>query len=189
MIYSVVAWIIWAFLHLFYRFRVEGKEHLPTTSGYVIACTHTGWLDVLVLGVSIYPHKVYYMAKKELFENSFLRWFLTKLQAFPVNRENPGPSSLKIPIRLLKKGEVVGIFPSGTRTTTQEDVPLKRGATYLSKKANVPLVPAIYQGPSSIKLKDLFKKKDIVVRIGEPIDPQHEDLLNVMDQKMKELNV
>lgn len=186
MLYSIVAWIIRMILRVFYRFRVEGKEHLPITSGYVIACTHMGWLDVLVLGISIYPHKIYFMAKKELFENGVVRWFLSKLQAFPVNREKPGPSSLKIPIRLLKKGKVVGIFPSGTRTTG-EDAPLKRGATYLAQKANVPLVPAIYQGPPSIRLRDLFEKREIVVTIGEPLDPTQEDLLNVMSHRMKQL--
>lgn len=186
MIYNVVAWVIRVFLTVFFRFRVEGKEHLPTKSGYVIACTHVGWLDVLVLGVSIHPHKVYFMAKKELFENGLFQWFLTKLQAFPVNRENPGPSSLKIPIRLLRNGNVVGIFPSGTRTSDGE-VPLKRGATYLAEKANVPLVPAIYKGPSTITLEGILRRKEILVKIGEPIDPNQEDLLSIMNQKMNEL--
>lgn len=188
MVYTLAAQIVRIFLFLFYRFRVEGKENLPSSGGYVIACTHTGWLDVLILGISIYPHRIYYMAKKELFENKLMSWLLTQLQAFPVNRENPGPSSLKIPIRLLKKGKVVGIFPSGTRTSSQEeDVPLKRGATYLAEKANVPLVPAIYEGPPAVHWRDLFKGTEIVVRIGEPLDPKQEDLLSLMDEKMKEL--
>ncbi|RAL26620.1 lysophospholipid acyltransferase family protein [Thermoflavimicrobium daqui] len=166
--YSFCAYVVYAFLRLFYRFKVVGKENLPS-SGFVIACNHTGWLDILSLAVGILPHKVNYMAKKELFENRFIGWFLSKLKSFPVDRDNPGPSSLKIPIRRLKNGENVGIFPSGTRQ--QGEVPLKRGAVFLAEKARVPLVPASYQGPPAIRLADLFRRKEITVMIGKPIDP------------------
>ncbi len=60
---------------------------------------------------------------------------------------------------------MVGIFPSGTRTA--EDAPLKRGAVTIANLASVPLVPAIYSGPTSIK--ELLSKKPILIRIGEPM--------------------
>lgn len=88
-----------------------------------------------------------------------------KLHAFPVDRKNPGPSSIKIPIKILKEEKIVGIFPSGTRTT--EDVPLKRGAVTIANMAKVPIVPAYYKGPNT--LKELFKGKKAMLIIGEPI--------------------
>ena len=93
--------------------------------------------------------------QKELFEGKFKNWFFKNVNAFPVDRANPGPSTLKIPSRLLKEGKVVGIFPSGTRSA--EDVSLKAGAVTIAMRSNVPLVPATYVGPSSVK--ELIKGK------------------------------
>ncbi|HEY4600024.1 MAG TPA: 1-acyl-sn-glycerol-3-phosphate acyltransferase [Cerasibacillus sp.] len=163
--YSFAARFLKIFLSLFGRIDVYGKEHLPQSGGYVIACTHTGWVDILWLGISVFPTKIHFMAKKELFQTRFTKWLMTELNAFPVNRENPGPSTLKIPRKLLKEGKVVGIFPSGTRTT--EDVPLKKGAVTIANLANVPIVPAAYVGPNNFK--ELLKRKKPVLIFGEPI--------------------
>src|SRR5690625_5047434 len=80
-------------LSIFGRLKVHQKEKLPDSGGYVIACTHTGWVDILILGHSILPLKIHYMAKIELFQNRPLKWLMESLNAFPVNRENPGPRS------------------------------------------------------------------------------------------------
>lgn len=79
-----------------------------------------------------------------------------KLNAFPVDRENPGPSTIKVPRKLLKEEKVIGIFPSGTRTTNQ--VPLKRGAVTIAAYSNVPIIPAAYTGPNNFKELIKFKK-------------------------------
>ncbi|PSA92423.1 1-acyl-sn-glycerol-3-phosphate acyltransferase [Bacillus atrophaeus] len=145
--------------------KVYNKENLPADSGFVIACTHSGWVDVITLGVGVLPYQIHYMAKKELFQNKRIGSFLKSINAFPVDRENPGPSSIKTPIKLLKEGEIVGIFPSGTRTS--EDVPLKRGAVTIAQLGKAPLVPAAYKGPSSGKA--LFKKGKMKLIIGKPL--------------------
>src|SRR5690625_4138787 len=163
--YTIARYAVMIFLSLFGRLKDYGKEHLPEKKGFVLACTHTGWVDILWLGVSVYPIKVHYMAKIELFQNRPLKWLMEKLNAFPVNRENPGPSAIKIPRRLLKKGKVVGIFPSGTRTS--EEVPLKRGAVTIASRSKAPIVPAAYVGPNNFK--DLFKRKKPRIIFGDPI--------------------
>lgn len=165
MLYRFAAFVVKIFLSIFGRIKIYHKERLPKSGGYVIACTHTGWVDILWLGIATMPTKLHFMAKKELFENGFTRWLLTNLKAFPVNRENPGPSAIKIPKKLLKEGEVIGIFPSGTRT--QEDVPLKRGAVTIAMTSNVPLVPAAYVGPNNFS--DLKKRQKPKIIYGEPI--------------------
>src|SRR5699024_11885861 len=106
----------------------------------VIACTHTGWVDILWLGISILPLKIHYMAKKELFESGFLNWLMNALNAFPVDRENPVPSSIKTPVRLIKSGEIVGGFLSWPRQS--EDVPIKRGAVTIASTAKCKIVTA-----------------------------------------------
>src|SRR5690625_3492547 len=120
MIYYIAGYALKIFLSLFGRLKVYNKEKLPAyEDGYVLACTYTGWVDILWLGISILPTKVHYMAKKELFESRFLNWLMNSLNAFPVDRDNPGPSAIKTPMRLIKDGNIVGIFPSGTRTTEE----------------------------------------------------------------------
>lgn len=191
MVYYIAGYFAKFVLSLFGFLKVYEKEKLPSDKGYVVACTHTGWVDILWLGVSILPTKVHYMAKKELFESGFLKWLMVHLNAFPVDRNNPGPSSIKTPMRLIKDGEIVGIFPSGTRTS--EDVPLKRGAVTIASYAKAPIVPAAYVGPNNFSELIQFKRPKII--FGDPIYLQKElpkkEALEVMatelDEAMKAL--
>src|SRR5699024_11283990 len=93
---------------------------------------------------SLLPTKIHYMAKKELFETKLLNWLMNGLNAFPVDRENPCPSSIKHPRKLIKDGEIVGIFPSGTSTTV--DAPLKRGAVTITTYAKESIFTGVYVG-------------------------------------------
>jgi 1-acyl-sn-glycerol-3-phosphate acyltransferase len=164
-LYYIIAYLLKIFLRIFGRIDVYNKQVLPSNGPYVIACTHTGWVDVIYLGTTLLPLRIHYMAKKQLFDNKLFSWLLKKLNAFPVDRENPGPSVLKIPNRLLSKGEIVGIFPSGTRT--HEQIALKQGAITIAQRSNVPIVPVAYKGPNN--LKELFSRKKPYLIFGEPI--------------------
>lgn len=158
-------------LKTFGRTKVINKEKLPKDTGYVVACSHIGWVDVVALGTAMLPKEIHFMAKKELFGKPNLAKFMYSINAFPVDRENPGPSSIKTPVKLLKEKKIVGIFPSGTRTS--EDVPLKKGAATIANLARVPIVPAAYSGPTD--LKGLLSGKKIHVIFGDPISLKNED--------------
>jgi 1-acyl-sn-glycerol-3-phosphate acyltransferase len=145
-----------------------------------------------MLALAVYPTQIHFMAKKELFNSSFSDKFLRSINAFPVNRENPGPSTLKIPLKLLKENKCVGIFPGGTRTT--EDVPLKRGAVTIGLKAKAPILPAAYSGPSTFS--DILKGKKSHITFGQPIQIETEGLskdelidnvLSELEKEMKKL--
>lgn len=144
--------------------KVYGKENLPKDEGYVLACTHNGYIDILNLGVSIYPRQIHFMAKKQLFDIKILGWLITKLNAFPVDRENPGPSVIKVPRQLIKEGKIVGIFPSGTRTTSNTE--LKQGAITIAQMTKAKIVPAAYIGPKNIG--EVLKRKKGYLIYGEP---------------------
>ncbi|GEN89411.1 lysophospholipid acyltransferase family protein [Oceanobacillus sp. FSL W8-0428] len=186
--YYFAAYALKVILSLFGRVKVFQKEKLPESGGYIIACTHSGWVDILWLGVSLLPTKIHYMAKKELFQSGPLKWLMKKLNAFPVDRENPGPSTIKVPRKLLKEEKVIGIFPSGTRTTNQ--VPLKRGAVTIAAYSNVPIIPAAYTGPNNFKELIKFKKPKII--FGDPIYlskdvPRREamdEMMEIMNEKL-----
>lgn len=183
--YYFAGYLLKIVLSIFGRLKVHQKENLPQSGGYVLACTHTGWLDILWLGVSILPLKVHYMAKIELFQSGPLKWLMQKLNAFPVNRENPGPSAIKTPRKLIKEGEIVGIFPSGTRTS--EEAPLKRGAVTIIGNSKAPIVPAAYIGPNNFKDLLRFQKPKLI--FGEPIyADQSVSRKEAMDIMMEDLN-
>lgn len=165
MLYQPLARFARLLLRGFGKFEIIGADKLPKEGGYVITCTHKGWMDVVALGCSLLPTEVHFMAKKELFSKKVSDKFLRDINAFPVDRENPGPSSLKIPIQLIKQGKTIGIFPSGTRSS--EDVPLKRGAVTIASMAKAPIVPAAYAGPTG--LKELLRGKKARLVIGDPI--------------------
>lgn len=145
---------------------VIGKENVPKDNQYVVTCTHESYNEVIMLGMAIYPNQIHYMAKKELFSNKWGGKFLTALNAFPVDRENPGPSTLKRPIKLLKENKTVGIFPTGHRTSA-EGAPLKRGAATIAMLGKTPILPAAYVGPK--KLHGLVTGQALI-KFGEPID-------------------
>ncbi|HLQ94936.1 MAG TPA: lysophospholipid acyltransferase family protein [Pseudogracilibacillus sp.] len=184
--YLFAAYAVKLFLSIFGRIKVFQKDNLPEEEGYVLACTHTGWVDILWLGCSVLPLKVHYMAKKELFESKGLKWLMEALNAFPVDRDNPGPSSIKTPVKLIKNKNIVGIFPSGTRTS--EDVPLKRGAITIAGHAKSPIVPVAYAGPNNFKELLRWKRPEII--FGTPIylrkDIPKKEAFDVMADELNE---
>lgn len=145
--------------------EVNGKEHEPDNHEYLVTCNHESYNEIVLLGVALLPNQIHFMAKQELFENKFFGKFLSALNAFPVNREKPGPSTLKIPVKLLNSNKTVGIFPSGHRT--KEEVPLKRGAATIAMLAKKPILPAAYVGPT--KIIGMLTGK-AYIKFGEPID-------------------
>lgn len=139
------------------------KERLPK-GNYILVGPHRTWFDPIYFALAASPKKFSFMAKKELFKNPILKWILDHANAFPVDRDHPGPSAIKNPVRILKKSDLsLILFPSGTRHSEQ----LKSGAALISQLANVPLVPTVYQGPLSFKR--LFSRKKVTIAFGEPI--------------------
>lgn len=146
------------------RADYQQKEKLPE-GNYVLVGPHRTWWDPLYFAIGAAPKEFSFMAKEELFKNPILKWILVKANAFPVNRDNPGPSVIKKPVKLLKNTDLSLImFPSGTRHSEE----LKGGAALIAKMAKVPIVPVVYQGP--VTLGGLFKRQKVTLRFGDPID-------------------
>ncbi|MBP1047716.1 1-acyl-sn-glycerol-3-phosphate acyltransferase [Enterococcus sp. BWM-S5] len=147
------------------RMRLVGKDRLPTDKNYVLVAPHRTWWEPLHLAVAASPKKFSFMAKKELFKNPILSFILKHANAFPVDREKPGPSAIKTPVKTLKDTNLsLVMFPSGTRHSSD----LKGGVAVIAKLAKVPIVPSVYQGP--LTFKDLLKRKKVTIAFGDPID-------------------
>ncbi|GMA07140.1 1-acyl-sn-glycerol-3-phosphate acyltransferase [Tetragenococcus halophilus subsp. flandriensis] len=152
-------------------FLVNGNAHyqnknlLPQDENYILVAPHRTWWEPLYLAVAAGPKKFAFMAKEELFKNPILRFILVHANAFAVKRDNPGPSTIKTPVKLLRNTDLsLLMFPSGTRHSSE----LKGGTVVISRMAKVRIVPCVYQGP--LTLKDLFKRKRVTVRFGEPVE-------------------
>lgn len=142
----------------------ENRDKLPTDTSYILVAPHRTWIDPVYLALAASPKPFTFMAKKELFKNPILSWIIRHANAFPVDRANPGPSAIKTPVKILKKGNLsLMIFPTGTRHSNE----IKGGAATIAKLSGVPIIPAVYQGPMT--LSGLLTRKKVTVRFGDPI--------------------
>lgn len=136
-------------------------------AGAVIACNHTGWADSLWIAYAVYPRQLRYMSKEELFGSPLARWVLQQGGSIPIDRADPSPRSIKTAVDALQNGEIILIFPSGTRKT--ENAVFKRGAAAVALLARVPLVPAFYEGPRHMQMSHVVHRPRVRVTFGTPI--------------------
>lgn len=163
----------WKYLDL--RFSFSGEENIPQEGGAILAINHIGYLDFAIVGTAVLPRKRYvrFMAKKEIFDNKLAGPLMRGMHHISVDRAN-GSASFVAALRALRKGEIVGIFPEGTISTSFEIKGLKSGAVRLSMGAGVPVIPTIVWGSQRVWTKgvkkDLLRKSvPITVAFSEPL--------------------
>lgn len=168
---------------LVYRLEVYGKENIPDDNNFIVAANHLSTLDPpLVCGVMNKP--VAYMAKKELFENPFLCWWLNWLGAFAVDREKLGVSTIKTVKNLKNTGWVLGIFPQGTRQEAGEISHVTKGFASLAKSTKCGILPVGITGTQEVKRFPFSGK--IIVRIGKVI-PYTDNVAGMVDDWEKSI--
>ena len=157
------------------QFKFEGQENLPRKGGAVLASNHISYLDFALIGTGALHLKRYirFMAKKGAFDNKIAGPLLRGMKHISVDRENGGASFVTA-LRALRDGEIVGIFPEATISTSFEIKGMKSGAVRLAMGAGVPVIPVVIWGSQRIWTKGLpkdFRRKSIPVQIvyGEPL--------------------
>ena len=173
--FSIFRFIGAFWVRLFYRIKIIGAGNIPRRGGGVLCANHVYAKDLIVLGCAV-KRKVRWMAKAELFKNPFIGKFLKGLGAFPVKRGMLDREAVRTTYDLLSKGEIVGIFPEGTRNRNKEDRTAgKRGFVSFSLKARVPIIPvSLVYGKGPFKKNQLFSKIKVVI---------HEQRLLEFDKK------
>lgn len=144
-----------------YRFEVTGHENFPKEGGILLCSNHIHALDPPVVGMTA-PRTVHFMAKEELFKLPVLGALLPKVNAFPVKRGMSDREAMRTALKILKSGEVVGLFPEGTRSS---DGVLKKGlsgAGFFALRGNADVMPCAIIGPYKA-----FRKVKVV--FGEAI--------------------
>jgi 1-acyl-sn-glycerol-3-phosphate acyltransferase len=167
--YSLIALASWPILRLGFRYRARGTENLPRDGGFVLAAGHVSNLDPWALGLQLWPRRfLRFMAKSELF------WFplshaISAAGAFKVHRGLADRDAIETAIRLARSGNVIAMFPEGTRRKKglrkKYEAQAHTGAARIALEAGVPLVPAGIKGTDGLRRLAAWR-----VRYGQPID-------------------
>lgn len=161
-LYPLAKTLVSAIFYPFYRIQVIGKENFPKEGGVLLCTNHIDNLDPPVVGITC-PRTVNFMAKEELFEAPILKNLLPSLQAFPVKRGMSDRQAMRKALSVLKDGEVVGLFPEGTRSKDGELQKGLAGAGFFALRGNAVVMPCAIIGPYKP-----FKRLKVVY--GKPID-------------------
>ncbi len=155
------------------RWTVDGREHVPASGPYIVVANHFGFLDPPMVATSL-PRPVTFIAKAELWEKPFSRFFSESIGMIPLRRGEADRRALTESLAVLKDGGPIAIFPEGTRGTGQ--VGLKqgqRGVAFIALLANVPILPVAIWGTegvpnvgSIVKMLLRFRRPIIRVKIG-----------------------
>ena len=146
---------------LLFPIRQKGREQIP--EGACIICTnHSSIVDPVLLAMAMTKkHHPRFMAKIEIARVPVLGWLLKKAGMFFVDRGAGDVGAIRKALALLKSGEMVMIFPEGTRVGDEDAVAAKSGAVRLAAKLGVPIIPAYIE-----RKKKLFRRNRVT--IGQP---------------------
>lgn len=149
--------------------EVYGMENIPQKGPFIIVSNHQSIIDPFVF-MSIFPIKINFLAAAYLFKIPVVGLMLRLGGALPINSRKSDLKSLRMTLRLLKEGKVIGIFPEGGVSLNGELEDFKAGWAYLALKAKVPAVPVTISGTRDVLPvgKYLPRKGKIFVNIGKP---------------------
>ena len=153
-------------LKLVYRLEVHGLENVPKDNAYIVAPNHLSTLDPPMIA-GIMPRPVAFMAKKELFKNPFMRWWLNWLGSFAVDRENLSVSTIRTVLTIKKTDWVFGIFPQGRREEPGVISNITKGFASLAKTTKCGIIPVGIVGTEKARYMPFSGK--IIIRVGEVI--------------------
>lgn len=195
MVYTVIRVFLKFLLAIIAPAKVIGMENMKKAKGaYIISCNHQTYIDVVQM-IAKLPRSLNFMAKEELLKkNRFLGWFFGKMHVFPVRRGTADLAAIKRSVELLKSGEVLCIFPQGTRVKDNpflERSKMFGGPAMVAMRAQVHILPMMFTAPPMLfhkstlligpmlDLSDFFKEK----MTGETVDK----ITDLLTEKMNGL--
>ena len=147
---------------ILYNIHVEGEENIPETGGVVLCPNHISNYDPLAVATHM-KRQVHFMAKAELYKNFIVRKVLLAVGTIPVDRGKVSLETLKESLRVLKNGEILGIFPEGTRVKNGERRKPMEGFLVFALKTKSPILPVHIEGEYKFRGK-------INIKFGKPIE-------------------
>ena len=168
LVYWLVRGVLQPFFHLWLRLSRIGREHIPQEGPVILAANHRSFLDPFVIGCMV-RRPCYFVAKQELFANRLTAWLLNCLGAFPLRRGESDEESMKTARALLERGEVVVIFPEGTRIKRGSLGRPHKGVGRLALESGAPVVPVAVTGSERARRGWRIRPVKVHLRFGAPL--------------------
>ncbi|MEU9605764.1 lysophospholipid acyltransferase family protein [Streptomyces sp. NPDC048057] len=179
MFYNVLKYVfLGPLLRLLFRPRIEGLEHVPEEGAAIVAGNHLSFSDHFLMP-AILKRRITFLAKAEYFTGPGIKGRLTaaffhSVGQIPVDRagKEAGQAAIREGLGVLSKGELLGIYPEGTRSHDGRLYKGKVGVAVMALRAGVPVVPCAMVGTFEIQPpgQKLPKVQRVTVRFGEPLD-------------------
>jgi 1-acyl-sn-glycerol-3-phosphate acyltransferase len=170
--YAILRWVMRTLtrVYLVGLFRVEGVENVPRTGAMIVCPNHFGTLDPPMVPAFLPRGDTWNMAKSEYFAKAWMRWLFTAYQAFPVVRHTADRVALRRSFDLLKEGQVLIMYPEGTRVEAGVLSKPEPGAGFIAQKADCPVLPVAVTGTRECLPKGKLwpRRVPVTVRFGKP---------------------
>ena len=147
--YKFLLAIVSVLIKIIYSVRVNGIENLKDDKPIIISANHTHIFDPVILA-TLTKKQIFFLSKKEIFEKKLSAKFFTKLGVIPIDRENTDLKAIKSCFRVIKSGNILGIFPEGTRVKTVDIKNMKKGVALIALKNKVNILPIHIEGTYKI---------------------------------------
>jgi 1-acyl-sn-glycerol-3-phosphate acyltransferase len=159
--------------HLASTWQVSGTEFMPKQGAVILAANHLTSYDVFFMQFVV-PRPIFFMGKEELFRNPLLDPIFRRLGGFPVHRGTQDEWALRHAARVLEGGQVLGMFPEGTRSKGRGLHSAKTGVARLALQADCPIVPMALHGPQFL-FKKFPQRTHVQLSLGMPVYPHPDD--------------
>ena len=160
--------VLQPFFLLYFRLERIGRTHIPRKGPVILASNHRSFLDPFVIAVLV-RRPVYFVAKKELFGNPLQAWILNSLGAFPVDRGAGDQDAMATARAILARGDVVVIFPEGTRVRPGPLGRPRRGVGRLALETGAHVVPIAVIGTEDVRRGWRIRPRRVRIRCGRPL--------------------
>jgi 1-acyl-sn-glycerol-3-phosphate acyltransferase len=140
-----LVWLARFLFNFVMKMEVTGLENLPADGAVIIAANHVTNFDVFPMQFAL-PRPLFFMGKAELFRNPIMDILIRNLSAFPVNRGEKDAWAMRHAAKVLNHGQVLAMFPEGTRSNGRGLGVAKTGTARLALEAQCPVIPLVVTG-------------------------------------------
>lgn len=170
------------FLPFIMKIEHDGMEKMPLMGGLVLVANHMTNFDAFTLQV-VLPRPLFFMAKSELFPPG-LDPIMRRLGAFPVRRGERDQWAINHAHKVVRNGQVLGMFPEGTRNKGIGLKKAKSGSARIAIATNAPMIPLAVIGTQNV-FRNFPHRARVSIKIGDPIYPRpDEDPQELIDRIM-----
>ncbi len=171
MLYAILKPVFWLVTHILCRYRVSGRENIPRNGPILLVANHLIWYDPLLIGV-IFPRRLWFMAKIEIFRLPFVGLGCRLTGQIPVHRGESDRAALEQALTYLRQGRAVTIFPEGAVAQHERLLAAHTGVAMLALRSGVPILPIAHRGTRRIFIGRRAWLPRVDVWIGKPYVPR-----------------